>query len=88
MFCIFLQKSSTINFHLHLFQVGKIMSIILLIWLISLLAVLPIFFATKLQQYSFVGTDIVIKEICKEEWPQPSLHLLYSVILMIVQVHI
>ena len=62
------------------------MLIILLIWIISILAVLPTSFATGLFEFPFAGTELIIKEICGEKWPNPTLHLLYSIALMIVQV--
>ena len=60
--------------------------IIAFIWFVSILAVLPTTFATGLFQFPFAGTDLIIKEICGEKWPNPSVHLTYSVGLMFVQV--
>ena len=69
-----------------LLQVKKIASIILLIWILAIAAVLPITFATGIFVFHFADTPLVMKEICMEMWPAPSLHLTYSVLLMIVQV--
>ena len=60
-------------------------TIILLIWIISILAVLPIAFFTGIFTFHFVDTPLIIKEICMETWPYPSLHLVYSILLMLVQ---
>ena len=60
-------------------------TIILLIWIISILAVLPIAFFTGIFTFHFAGTPLIIKEICMETWPYPSLHLVYSILLMLVQ---
>ena len=71
-------------------QKKNIAGIILLIWILSILAVLPIAFFTGIYIFNFVDTPLVMKEICMEMWqingrPAPSLHLTYSLLLMCVQ---
>ncbi len=67
-------------------QVGKIASIICLIWLLSVVAILPTTYSTGIIGVKFTGTPLIMSNVCVETWPFPSLHLIYSILLMFVQV--
>lgn len=60
--------------------------ILLGIWSLAFIAVLPTAFYTGTFDITFHGTSLVISHVCAETWPIVSLHLVYSIILMIVQV--
>ena len=42
-------------------------------------------YSTGTETGHFLGTSLEIYNICKEEWPYPSLHIVYSVCVMLVQ---
>jgi hypothetical protein len=85
---ILAQASLTIcGLLINIFQVKKIGSIILLIWVLAILAILPTTFATGLIGITFAETNLIMSEVCAEKWPFPFIHLIYSVLLMVVQVN-
>jgi len=80
--CIFTYQSK--NFPL--FQAKKVAFVIVLIWAVSFVAVLPTAFFTGTTDFFLPDTTIVIFHFCSEVWPQMSWHLVYSIVLMVVQV--
>jgi len=55
------------------------------IWAISVVTILPTVFATGTHDGFFPNTTLIIYTVCTENWPYPSLHLLYSIFIMVVQ---
>ena len=68
-------------------QIGRICTIILLIWIISVAAILPAMFCTGTYDIYFPNTDLALYHLCMEQWPHPWVHTVYSFLLMMVMLH-
>jgi hypothetical protein len=67
------------------FQFSTIGLVIGGIWCISILSVLPTAFYTGTRDFFFPKSSLLLYHVCMEQWPNASGHLVYSVILMVVQ---
>ena len=66
-------------------QIWRICSMILFIWVVSILAILPAMFNTGTYDIYFPMTDLPLYHLCMEQWPQPIVHTSYSFALMMVR---
>jgi hypothetical protein len=71
-----------------LFKARTVGTVLLVIWSVSIVAILPTAFFTGTIDVPFPETSLVISHVCTENWPFVSLHLVYSVVLMVVQVRL
>ena len=67
-----------------IFQTGRICTIIGLIWVVSIVAILPAMFYTGTYDIYFPYSDLPLYHLCMEQWPHPWVHTVYSFILMMV----
>lgn len=67
------------------FQLTVVSVILAIIWILAILAILPVGIFARTQQIFFDNTQLVISEVCHEDWPDPTIHLIYSISLMALQ---
>ena len=75
----------TFNIMGGVFQTGRICTIIGLIWVVSIVAILPAMFYTGTYDIYFPYSDLPLYHLCMEQWPHPWVHTVYSFILMMVR---